>query len=104
MEKKKAMITQNQSSLEEMEEGQRPLYGRLAASGYALSLDSLIASNISCLVTFLFKPGTSNGERRERVDRGTMAYMSPLRRFITTSSVLDSSRTLDSFSLASEYV
>jgi len=68
------------------------------------SLDSLIASSISCLATPLFKPGTSNGERRGRVDRGTMAYVSPLRRFITTSSVFDSSRILDSFSLASEYV
>jgi len=70
---------------------------------YALSLDSRNASNISLRVIFLLKPGTSKGERREG-DLDTIENISPLRRRMTTSSLLDSSRMSASFSRAFEYV
>ncbi len=66
---------------------------------YARSLDSRIASNISFRVMPFRKPGTSKGERR-RGDFGAMENISPLRRRITTSSLLDSSRISANFSRA----
>jgi hypothetical protein len=63
--------------------------------GYPRSLDSRMASTISSLLTPLLRPATSKGERRGRYGRGTIAYVSPFRRLMTTSSVLDSSSVVN---------